>query len=168
MREPNSTPPPKGVRVQQHHKVGNSAAEIMAKHVRGPNRLLPPGNPQDPIPLTFKQVSSLSYHEMLNKVSGIRSIFERLPSALRQRFGNDPEKMLSFTEDPNNRKESVRLGLVPMSDDEYMEISSQAEQERLQAIGRAMRPDPEAQPDYGRQQAPKPDSTPQKGGQGGT
>lgn len=176
MRKLNSTPPPQGVRVQQHHVVGNSPAEIMQKHLRGPNRMLPaPVNPEATRQPRFEDVTSMSYHEMLNKVSGVRSKFESLPSQLRQRFKNDPRVMLSFIDDPKNRKEAVRLGLVPMSDAEYMEISTQAEKDRLAqataatvaGVREALRSDPEAQPDFGRKAPRKAQEPPQEGGQGG-
>lgn len=164
MRKPNFTPPPKGVRVQQSGATGNSAAEIMAKHVRGPNRLLPPGNPAASEQLTFQRVRSESFHEMLNIVSGIRTKFETLPHSLRARFQNKPENMLDFMDDPKNRKECVTYGLVPMTDAEYQELSSEAEKKRLEAFAAVLRPDPEAQPNYGRRASPGASDPPQKGG----
>lgn len=166
-RKPNSTPPPKGVRVQAHHAVGNSAAEIMAKHVRGPNRLLPPGNPNAQEQMRFARMPSESYHDMLNKVSGIKQRFEALPSQLRLRFENDPGKLLAYLDDPKNRPEAVRLGLVPMTDAEYQQIQQEESQRHLEALGKALRSDPEAQPDYSRQAAPKLSEPPPKGGPGG-
>lgn len=156
MRKPNAPALPKGVKVQQHHKVGNSAADIMRKHLKGPNRLLPPGNPMATAKPRFEEASSLSYHEMLNKVSGVKEKFAGLPASLRQRFKNDPMVMLQFLDDPKNRKEAVRLGLVLMTDAEYMELSSEFEAKRkeemvsrtAEVLKQALRPDPEAQPNY--------------------
>ncbi|CAJ0596425.1 unnamed protein product [Cylicocyclus nassatus] len=38
--------------------------------------------------------------------------FEALPSDVRERFGNDPAKLLAFLDDDDNRAEAVKLGLV--------------------------------------------------------
>lgn len=38
--------------------------------------------------------------------------FQRLPSQVRERFDNDPVKLMRFLEDGANRDEAVRLGLV--------------------------------------------------------
>lgn len=39
--------------------------------------------------------------------------FASLPSNLRNRFGNDPIKLLEFLHDPKSRDEAVSLGLLP-------------------------------------------------------
>lgn len=174
-KTPNS-PRDKSMKVQQHFAAGNSAAEIMAKHIKGPNRMLPPGNP-NPNPALkprFEYVGSKSYHEMCNTVADIRNKFMGLPARLRTRFSNDPLQMLRFIEDPKNRMEAVRLSLVPPTEAEYNQLSQEAEAKRLETLRKALapaeetpRPDPEAQPDYGQQSRQKAQDTPPKGGKGG-
>lgn len=39
--------------------------------------------------------------------------FLTLPAKMRSRFDNDPQKLLSFLEDVNNRDEAIYLGLIP-------------------------------------------------------
>lgn len=162
----------KRLKVQQHHALGNSASEIMAKHLRGPNRLLPPGNPGATREPRFVDLPSESYHQMLNKVSEIKTKFAMLPARVRTMFGNDPGQMLRFIEKPENREKCVRLGLVPMTDEEFMRLSAEAEDVRKgfrkpQEPERGSHlPDPEAQPDFGGKGRQKPKSTPSKGGQG--
>lgn len=41
-----------------------------------------------------------------------QAAFDELPSAVRDRFGNDPAALLSFLSDPRNRDEAARLGLL--------------------------------------------------------
>lgn len=47
-------------------------------------------------------------------------LFAALPWNVRERFGNNPERMIQFLNDPANRDEAIRLGLVnapPKKDD---------------------------------------------------
>lgn len=39
-------------------------------------------------------------------------LFEQLPSAVRDRFGHDPQQLLAFLNDSNNRDEAIKLGLI--------------------------------------------------------
>lgn len=180
MAKPNKHPKDARLKVQQHHAVGSSASAIMAKHLRGPNRLLPPQNPtlvnQARKP-EYRYMSSEHYHDMLNKVRSIDVIFYGLPARTRQRFSNDPYTMLKFIEDEQNRKECLKLGLLEPTDDEFDQMSLDDEtqrQIRLRAAQEAAgqqtvfpKADPEANPDYGRKASAGAGNTPQKGGAGG-
>ena len=52
------------------------------------------------------------YHTALNAVISAESEFERLPAQIRARFDNDPEQLINFISDENNRAEAEKLGLV--------------------------------------------------------
>lgn len=52
------------------------------------------------------------FHEMQNKIAKAVSMFNDLPSEIRKRFKNNPENLLQFMEDPNNREEGIELGLI--------------------------------------------------------
>ena len=54
----------------------------------------------------------VDYHTALNAVIAADSEFERLPAQLRARFNNDPEQLINFISDENNRSEAEQLGLV--------------------------------------------------------
>lgn len=47
----------------------------------------------------------------LNTVIKAKQQFEGLPSEVRNRFGNDPQQLILFLQDPKNIDESVKLGL---------------------------------------------------------
>lgn len=47
-----------------------------------------------------------------NAVVKARQQFMTLPAKARARFDNDPQKLLTFLEDPENRDEAIALGLV--------------------------------------------------------
>lgn len=61
----------------------------------------------------FDDISSApTYMEAMNMVSRAQSMFEALPSKLRDRFGNDPKALLEFLDDPANKEEAIKLGLL--------------------------------------------------------
>ena len=45
-------------------------------------------------------------------VSRSQEDFAALPSAVRERFANDPIRLMEFVSDKSNREEAVRLGLI--------------------------------------------------------
>lgn len=46
------------------------------------------------------------------KIQAANELFMSYPAELRERFDNDPVKMVEFLEDPGNLKEAVELGLA--------------------------------------------------------
>lgn len=54
----------------------------------------------------------IDYQDAMNAVIAGNRAFESLPSALRNRFANDPAKFLEFMADPANQDEAIRLGLA--------------------------------------------------------
>lgn len=52
------------------------------------------------------------YHEAMNLVTQAQRSFESLPAELRDKFSNDPARLLRFLEDPKNRQEAEQLGLI--------------------------------------------------------
>jgi len=61
----------------------------------------------------YGDFSSISdYQTSLNTVLHAQAQFNALSSEVRDRFHNDPEKFLSFCNNPDNADEMVRLGLA--------------------------------------------------------
>lgn len=60
----------------------------------------------------FGDMTGNDYKEMLDKVIQAKENFNELPNHIRKRFMNNPEELLRFMEDPNNREEAIKLGLV--------------------------------------------------------
>ncbi len=52
-----------------------------------------------------------------DKIVRGREVFEALPAHIRDRFRNDPAKLLDFMSDESNREEAISLGLVPEAPD---------------------------------------------------
>lgn len=60
----------------------------------------------------YLDVSDIDFQNAANLVAGAKSLFEQLPSSIRNRFENDPAKLLAFTSDENNRREAAEMGLL--------------------------------------------------------
>ncbi|WNK13465.1 MAG: internal scaffolding protein [Microvirus sp.] len=52
------------------------------------------------------------FHSSMNLVRAAQEEFLRVPADIRARFLNDPGRFVQFFEDPANRPEAERLGLV--------------------------------------------------------
>lgn len=52
------------------------------------------------------------FHTAMSAVRQAQEQFMQLPGAMRERFNHDPQRLLSFLEDPGNLEEARKLGLV--------------------------------------------------------
>lgn len=61
----------------------------------------------------YADLSELDFMSAMNMVAEAREVFAALPSKLRDRFANDPARLLAFLDNEDNRAEAITLGLVP-------------------------------------------------------
>lgn len=52
------------------------------------------------------------YQEAQDKIRSAKEAFMSLNARVRERFSNDPSKILEFLQDPENKSEAVKLGLM--------------------------------------------------------
>src|SRR6187399_217615 len=52
------------------------------------------------------------YHTLLLRAQDAQDDFMTLDARIRDRFDNDPGKLLDYVRDPNNRLEAIQLGLM--------------------------------------------------------
>lgn len=66
-----------------------------------------------------------SYQESLDLVNRANGMFMSMDAFIRERFRNDPREMIAFLQDPKNRDEAIKLGLVKAPEvakpDEHLE-----------------------------------------------
>lgn len=60
----------------------------------------------------FGDVDAVDFQTALHVVMDAEARFFALPSEVRDRFGNDPARLLAFVSDRANLEEAVKLGLV--------------------------------------------------------
>ncbi len=76
--------------------------------------------------------SGESYHAQLNKQIEAQNSFDSLPSNIRNRFENDPGKLLDFLANEENLSEAQKLGLVVTPEkEEPVEVRIQKEPETV-------------------------------------
>jgi phage internal scaffolding protein len=56
------------------------------------------------------------YAQACDRVNRANASFMSLPSNLRNRFDNDPSKLIAFVSDPSNLEEACKLGLITAPD----------------------------------------------------
>lgn len=69
-----------------------------------------PGDFQAPVSGDFSNVGD--FQSAMNAVRTAQESFMRLPADLRLRFNHDPQVLMRFLDDPGNRDEAIKLGLV--------------------------------------------------------
>ena len=52
------------------------------------------------------------FHTAMNMVRATQEEFMRVPAEIRDRFNNDPQKLMSFLDDEANRDEARKLGFL--------------------------------------------------------
>lgn len=106
----------KNVKHSSFHFAKPSMTEQQFKHetdinniVKGAISNLPPRNSM-PVFADFPDPNA--YVESMNMIADAHSLFETMPSDIREKFKNSPEEMLRFMADENNKDEAIKLGLV--------------------------------------------------------
>ncbi|AXL14441.1 internal scaffolding protein [Microviridae sp.] len=67
----------------------------------------------DPNQMQFGDFSDgATFNDVQNTIARAKSSFELLPSELRDRFQNDPSRLIDFVNDPENVDEAAELGLI--------------------------------------------------------
>lgn len=111
---------------QQQFRDDANINTMLGRHMKGPGRMgLPIGNPNATRQPRFEYQPSETFHEMLNMVTDAQNAFRALPARTRGRFSNDPYQLLRFLENPENRAEAEKLGLVDPKDPfNYLGVSN--------------------------------------------
>ncbi|QXP08506.1 MAG: internal scaffolding protein [Arizlama microvirus] len=97
-------------RTKQEFKDECDINVLMAKYLRTGqmdhvNQMLP----------QFQDVSEIDFQAAQNLIADANSMFEGIPSAVRNRFDNDPGKLLDWVHNPANAKEASDLGFLDLS-----------------------------------------------------
>lgn len=131
---------------QQNMAKDQDINNMVSRYIKGGARG-PLGNPTNNAPARFGDFSSIDFHSMLNSVTDVEQQFQSLPSRLRKRFNNQPYNLIRWTENPENREEAIKLGLITPTENELDSIhdrmAAEADKEAEEAAKPPERPDPE-------------------------
>lgn len=64
----------------------------------------------------YDDVTIDSFQDAMFLVKRAENMFNDLPSSLRKRFNNDPGEFLQFSQNPENKEEMVKLGMIAGND----------------------------------------------------
>ena len=64
----------------------------------------------------YDDVGVQDFQEAMLIVKNAQMMFESLPADMRKRFGNDPAAFLGFVQNPDNRDEMAKLGILKGND----------------------------------------------------
>ncbi len=53
-----------------------------------------------------------NYHDALNRIKAADEAFMALPAKIRARFDHDPNALLQFLQNDDNRNEAIEIGLI--------------------------------------------------------
>ena len=109
-------------RAQQHHKDECDINVILERFGRTGQV------PVNAISGTYGDFSGVhDYHTALNTLIAAESEFAALPAQIRNKFANDPANLVQFLDNPENRAEAEKLGLVNISSIDNTEPAKAAE-----------------------------------------
>jgi len=60
----------------------------------------------------YGDMTGYDYQDAMNTVAAANTMFEGLPSAIRNKFDNDPAKFINFVDDEANADKLVEMGLA--------------------------------------------------------
>ena len=60
----------------------------------------------------FMEVDNIDFHTAMDVIVKSNELFAQMPSSMRKRFDNNPEKYLEFVHNPDNLEEMYELGLA--------------------------------------------------------
>lgn len=64
----------------------------------------------------YDDMTGTDFQTAMNMVANATNMFNELPANVRARMDNDPAKFLDFIQNPVNKPEAVKLGLMDESD----------------------------------------------------
>lgn len=84
------------------------------------------GNGDDRLPIDGLNGFTGDFQQMMDQLVEAQNAFDELPSNIRDRFANDPGRLLDFLRDDANRDEAVKLGLIRVRDPEPQAAPTEA------------------------------------------
>lgn len=60
----------------------------------------------------YGDVTGIDFRIAMIEVAKVTELFDQMPGSMRSRFQNDPAIFLEFIQDPENRPEAIKLGLI--------------------------------------------------------
>ena len=89
--------------------------------------------------MKFDDVSSATdFHGALDAFLHIDETFASFPSSVREQFNNDPGEFFNFYDDPANRTELIKMGLIEPTKAEAKQLKSEERKAERQAMAQTV------------------------------
>lgn len=92
---------------EQHHAAMVSTRAVLSRYIGGDATLLAQAKQAQ----YYDTTRELTRGDALNRIADARSKYERLPAAVRAKFGS-MQQMIAYLNNPANEAEARRLGLL--------------------------------------------------------
>lgn len=79
-----------------------------------------PENYKSPVSGDFTGISD--FKSAMDAVLNAQAEFDQLPGELRERFRHDPQELIDFVGNADNREEAIKLGLVPKAPEKTRDV----------------------------------------------
>lgn len=96
------------------------------------NKILAKARKTGLLPVSSRQAlygdfsNSTDFFTMQVKLVNAHNEFMKLPSDIRSKFDHNPGKLIAWLDDPANKDEAIKLGLMPMPEKTAEEIAAEA------------------------------------------
>lgn len=130
---------PKSIsKTQQHFKADADIHTIMDRYTHT-------GLYYDPLKPPTRQpqygdYSNVDYQGLQNTIAKINNDFSLLPSNIRRMFGDNPQIMIDWLSNPENKEEAIKLGLLPRKEEAKAASTVDIPQEKVEAPAKAETP----------------------------
>ena len=112
---------------EQSNAIGMSPKEQVEKFLKTGQK---PTNVVDPSKLKFGDFTKAdNYQDVLNIQIQAQESLSSLPSSLRERFRNDPAKLMEFCLNPKNKEEMDKLGMLSKEASQALKDAKKAKAE---------------------------------------
>lgn len=123
---------------QQSAEPASNINTIMSRYRQTGVIAGPPGrsiaSPRKPF---FGDFVGLDFRSMMDTIIDVKNRFMTLPPRLRARFGGDPAQVIRFVEDPQNRAEALKMGLLLPTPEESEKMADEEAAERARSAKEA-------------------------------
>lgn len=123
----------------QHHLSEEADINTIVKRFHLTGQL--PSNLRMPEYQDFDQV--YDFHSAMNAIKEAEATFMALPAEHRARFGNDPQRLIAFLDDPANHEEAGEMGFLTPAAVERMQAAKAAAGSPVGDPGRSSTSSPE-------------------------
>jgi phage internal scaffolding protein len=83
----------------------------------------------------YGDMTGFDYQDAMNTIAAANTMFEGLPSSIRNKFDNDPAKFINFVDDEANADKLIEMGLAKPKDIPIVDEDAKASVKAESSVG---------------------------------